>query len=190
MKCQVCGEAEAIIHVKEVKNEKVSELHLCEKCAREKGLHSMVEKGKLSLAGQLVWMAENLYPEGSARIGALQCSECGLRYSEFMKTGRLGCPTCYQDFGEQLRQILRRVHGAVRHSGKAPGQEGALFERRREIQQLHEHLERAIEREDYETAARLRDEIRGLEAGGPDAQERAGAGRTRRSRGRSQESDE
>ncbi len=164
MKCQHCNVAEATIHVKEVKNDKVSELHLCEKCAREKGYHSLVEKGKLSIASQLVWMAENLYPEGAARMGTVRCTDCGLKYRDFMKTGRLGCPSCYREFSAQLKQILRRVHGAVRHVGKAPGQEGIQFERRREIQRLHEELERAIEREEYEKAAALRDRIRAVEA--------------------------
>jgi len=163
MKCQICNVAEASIHVKEVKNDKVIDLHLCDKCAREKGFHSMVESGKISIASQLVWMAENLYPEGAHRVGAVQCIECGQKYSEFMKTGRLGCPHCYEDFASQLKQILRRVHGSVRHGGKAPGKEGAQFERRRQIQQLHEDLERSIEREEYEKAATIRDQIRALE---------------------------
>jgi protein arginine kinase activator len=164
MKCQACRVAEATIHVKEVKNDQVTEMHLCEKCAREKGFHSMVEKGKLSIAGQLVWMAENLYPEGIPKVGTVQCSECGLKYSDFLKTGRLGCPACYDGFGGQLRPILRRVHGSVRHVGKAPGKEGVQFERRRLIQSLHEELERAVEREEYEKAAEIRDRIRAAEA--------------------------
>ncbi len=164
MKCQACRVAEATIHVKEVKNDQVTEMHLCEKCAREKGFHSMVEKGKLSIAGQLVWMAENLYPEGVPKVGTVQCSECGLKYSDFLKTGRLGCPTCYESFGAQLRPVLRRVHGALRHVGKAPGKEGDQFERRRQVQNLHEELDRAVEREEYEKAAQIRDRIRAMEA--------------------------
>jgi protein arginine kinase activator len=185
------------VHVKEVRDEQVTELHLCEKCAREKGYHSMVEKNKLSLASQMVWMAENLYPEGSQRVGLVQCPECGLKYSEFLKTGRLGCPICYQTFDGQLKQVLRRVHGAVRHVGKAPGKEGEQFERRREIQKLHEELELAVEREEYEKAAELRDRIRSMEASGPDEEERpdppgaaagagGGGGARRARRGRKQ----
>ncbi len=185
MKCQSCQVAEATIHVKEVKNDKITELHLCEKCAREKGFHSMVEKGKLSIAGQLVWMAENLYPEGAPKVGTVQCSQCGLKYSDFLKTGRLGCPICYEDFGAQLRPILRRVHGSVRHVGKAPGKEGHQFERRRQIQALHEELERAVEREEYEKAAQIRDKIRAMEeaVGAERSQREATAARGGRSQG-------
>jgi protein arginine kinase activator len=174
MKCQLCGHADAVIHIKEVKNDAVTELHLCEKCAREKGFHSMLDQGKASLASQFIWMAESLYPEGSAKVSGVQCSDCGLHYSEFMRTGRLGCASCYVDFGAQLKQILRRVHGSVRHVGKAPGKEGHLYERRQRVQKLHEDLQRAIEREEYERAAALRDKIRTLEEA-PEEDSPAGA---------------
>ncbi|MBP7668977.1 MAG: UvrB/UvrC motif-containing protein [Candidatus Eisenbacteria bacterium] len=163
MKCQTCNQAEAVVHIKEMRNDKVTELHLCERCAREKGFQSMLGQGKASLASQFIWMAENLYPNANAQMGGVQCPECGLPYSEFLQGGRLGCPECYASFAAQLKPILRRVHGAMRHVGKAPGKDGRLFERRQRVQKLHEDLERAIEREEYERAATLRDEIRGLE---------------------------
>ena len=153
MKCQVCGIAVATVHVKEMKNDQVTEMHLCEKCAREKGYHSMLDESKHSLASQFIWMAENLFPETASKMTQVQCSECGLKHSDFMRTGRLGCPSCYRELEGQLKQILRRVHGSVRHVGKAPGKEGEVFERRRRIQKLHEELDRAIEREEYEQAA-------------------------------------
>ncbi|MBM3317151.1 MAG: UvrB/UvrC motif-containing protein [Candidatus Eisenbacteria bacterium] len=166
MKCQSCAQAEATVHIKEVKNEQVTEMHLCEKCAYEKGYRTIVLQDKSSLASQLIWMAESLYPEGTGALGQVRCSHCGLSYSEFVQMGRLGCETCYRDFEKQLKQVLRRIHGSIRHVGKAPGKEGLLFERRRELQKLREDLERAIEREEYERAAGLRDQIRLLEAQG------------------------
>jgi len=163
MKCQQCSAAEATVHIKTIKNDKVTELHLCEGCAKERGFHSMVTQGKSSLANQIIWMAEKLYPAGSEAISGVQCSHCGLTYSDFLSTGRLGCEVCYRDFEKQLKQILRKIHGSVRHTGKAPGKEGDQFERRRMIQKLHEDLERAIEREEYELAAEIRDRIRNIE---------------------------
>ncbi|MFH1142948.1 MAG: UvrB/UvrC motif-containing protein [Candidatus Eisenbacteria bacterium] len=163
MKCQVCNQTDAVVHIKEVRNDKVNELHLCEKCAREKGFHSMLDQGKASLASQFIWMAENLYPDAASKVGGIQCAECGLTYSDFVQGGRLGCPSCYVHFGPQLKQILRRVHGSVRHVGKSPGKDGEVFERRQRTQKLHEELERAVEREEYERAAEIRDEIRLLE---------------------------
>ncbi len=164
MKCQVCGAADATFHIKEIKNDQVTELLLCEKCAREKGYHSIIDQGKLSLASQFIWMAENLYPDGVGALGSVQCSRCGLRYSEFLQAGRLGCANCYVDFGKQLKQMLRKIHGSIRHVGKAPGREGEQIGKRQQIQQLNEDLSRAIEREEYERAAEIRDQIRGLEA--------------------------
>lgn len=164
MKCQVCGAVEAKIHIKEVKNEQVTEVHLCEQCAREKGYHSLLGQSKNALASQFVWMAENLFPEAGTKLGNVQCPECGLRYSEFSQTGRLGCPACYEHLDAPLRPILRRVHGAVRHVGKAPGGEGEEFERRRLLQRLHAELDRAIEREEYERAAEIRDRLRRMES--------------------------
>jgi len=163
MKCQNCAATEATVHIKEVKNDQVRELHLCESCAREKGFHTMVDQGKLSLASQFIWMAENLYPD-AAGAGPVQCTRCGMRFSEFLQIGRLGCPNCYKDFGRHLKQVLRRAHGSVRHTGKVPGHPDESSERRALLQKLREDLERAIEREEYEQAARLRDRIREIEA--------------------------
>jgi protein arginine kinase activator len=146
-----------------VKNNEVRELHLCRACAEEKGFHSVLEQDKHVLANQFIWMAENLHPESGAKIGQIQCNECGLRYSEFTQTGRLGCGACYAAFEVQLRRLLRRVHGATRHAGKAPGAEEKQPSTRMVIQRLQDELQRAIASEEFERAAELRDRIQGLE---------------------------
>jgi protein arginine kinase activator len=163
MKCQICSATDATVHIKEVRNDQIKELHLCETCAREKGYHSLVDQGKISLASQFIWMAEHLYPD-SAGAGQVQCSRCGLRYTEFLQIGRLGCSNCYVDFARQLKQVLRRAHGSVRHVGKAPGRSGESSEHRALLQKLREDLDRAVEREEFEQAARIRDRIRDLTA--------------------------
>lgn len=165
MKCQNCDN-EATIHFKEVIGGETREIQLCEKCAAEKGFHLVIEQNKLSIANQFIWMAENLYPESGARVGSVQCPTCGVRYSQFARTGRLGCAACYSAFSVQLRQILRRVHGATRHHGKGPGQSEERMRHRRGLEQLRQQLNRAVEREEFELAARLRDEIRTLEISG------------------------
>ncbi|MBD3336165.1 MAG: hypothetical protein GF355_11680 [Candidatus Eisenbacteria bacterium] len=163
MTCQVCGQTEATVHFKEIKNNEVTELHLCRKCAQEKGFHSVLQSDKLSLASQFQWMAENLSPGSEEGQGQVICPSCGLRYSQFARTGRLGCAECYRAFQVQLQPILRRVHGATHHSGKAPGLDGEREARRQRLQELHDKMETAIQREEFERAARLRDEIRKLE---------------------------
>jgi protein arginine kinase activator len=163
MKCQNC-EAEATIYFKEVVDGQLREIHLCESCAAEKGFHLVIEQSKLSIANQFIWMAENLYPESAAKVGAVQCPGCGMRYSQFARTGRLGCPECYTAFAVQMKQILRRIHGATRHKGKSPGESDSRVQQQRTLERMREELSRAIEREEFEAAARLRDEIRQMES--------------------------
>lgn len=163
MKCQICGKTEATVHFKEIKNDEAKELHLCEQCAQEKGFHSVVQSDNMSLASQFKWMAENIAPDAEGGPGHVVCPDCGLRYSQFARTGRLGCSGCYEAFSSQLTPILRRVHGSTRHGGKAPGLEGKRRERREEIHRLHDALEDAIHKEEFERAAEIRDKIRKLE---------------------------
>ena len=165
MKCQNC-DSEATIFYKEIIDGQMREMQLCENCAAEKGFHLVVEQNKLNIANQFIWMAENLYPESAAKVGAVQCPSCGLRYAQFARTGRLGCAGCYSAFEVQRRQILRRVHGSTRHQGKAPRTADEGGTRRRDLVRLREELNRAIEREEFEEAANLRDRIRVLEASG------------------------
>jgi len=99
-----------------------------------------------------------------ARVGRVQCPKCGLVYSNFKETGRLGCSECYPTFRSQLRPLLRRVHGSTKHVGKAPVRDAARVALRREVQRLHEELQKAVEREDFESAADLRDRIKKMEA--------------------------
>ena len=98
------------------------------------------------------------------RVGHVQCPRCGLLYSSFKETGRLGCSECYAAFQFQLRPLLRRIHGDTRHRGKSPARGAGVVTSTRAIQRLHDDLQRAVEREDFEKAASLRDEIRRLEA--------------------------
>ena len=182
MKCLNC-DAEATIFFKEVVDGQLHEIRLCEACAAEKGFHLAVEQNKLTIANQFIWMAENLYPESAAKVGAVQCPSCGIRYSQFARTGRLGCADCYGAFEAQLKQILRRVHGATRHHGRAPRGADASTLRQRDLGRLREELNRAVEREEFELAARLRDQIRRMEQEAPATAGEAGSAGSARNAG-------
>jgi len=164
MQCQICGKAPACVHYTEIVNDKMSELHVCEKCAEEKGLHGVLGKDKLSISGPLVWMMDSMTSTEEDKVGNVQCPVCGMRYSAFKETARLGCASCYEAFHSHLRPILRRVHGSTRHSGKSPTRDSTKYARRREIQELQDELEKAIQREEFELAAELRDKIRKMES--------------------------
>jgi protein arginine kinase activator len=166
MQCQICGKNPAVVHFTEIVNNKKSEYHVCEKCAEERGYSSPLNKTKFSVGDLLAGMVDQTGGGEEAKVGRVQCPRCHMVYSSFKESGRLGCSECYTTFRAQLRPLLRRIHGSTKHVGKTPVRDAARVALRREIQRLHEDLQRAIEREEFEAAARLRDEIRTIEAKG------------------------
>jgi len=156
--CDNCGKEPAKIHYKEIKDNQTTEFHLCEKCASEKGIQVPPEKPPFSIPNIMTEMVEE--------VGAdmTRCDQCGLTYKEFRDSGRLGCSACYGAFKEQLKPLLRRIHGSNVHIGKSPHMSQGVFEKRREIENLKAELGRAIEREDFEKAAEVRDRIKELES--------------------------
>ncbi|MBU0694807.1 MAG: UvrB/UvrC motif-containing protein [Candidatus Omnitrophica bacterium] len=158
MLCNVCHKNIATVHLTEIINAEVTEIHLCQVCARHKTEELKGQLSVFDLLGGLSQMGKLKKEEVS-----LKCSFCGLAYKEFKRKGRLGCGNCYTTFKHQLLPILKNIHGATQHTGKFP-----LSVRRKEtfrtkIKELRKRLERAIGIEEYEEAASLRDEIRKLE---------------------------
>lgn len=162
MLCQICGKNPATVHFTEIHDQKMSEIHVCAGCAEEKGLHAAGPKS-FDISELIAGMVDTMTNTEEERVGKVQCPRCGLRYSSFKETGRLGCSECYTAFQFQLRPLLRRIHGDTRHKGKAPARDGEGVSRSRQVQRLHDELRRAVEREEFERAAELRDEIRRLE---------------------------
>jgi len=164
MLCQICGKNPATVHFTEIHDNKMSEIHVCERCAEEKGMQASASQHKFEIADLLAGMVDAMTQTEEERVGHVQCPRCGLLYSSFKETGRLGCGECYTAFQFQLRPLLRRIHGDTRHRGKHPSRGGEGAVRTRQIQRMHDELQSAVEREDFEKAAALRDEIRRLEA--------------------------
>ena len=167
MVCDLCGKNQATVHLTEIIDEQISELHLCEDCARKK---SVQMEQQFNIGDLLAGLVEFGKPEESVETEALKCSSCGLRYQDFKKTGRLGCGECYTNFNKYLLPLLKKIHGSIRHVGKAP-YKLALKPRKKvepnvDINELRSNLQKAIEKEEFEEAARLRDEIRETEKHG------------------------
>jgi protein arginine kinase activator len=163
MLCQICGKNPASVHFTEIHDNKMSEIHVCERCAEEKGMHTPAEQHKFEIADLLAGMVDAMTHTEEERVGHVQCPRCGLLYSSFKETGRLGCSECYAAFQFQLRPLLRRIHGDTRHRGKAPTHGGGAESSTRQIQRLHDELQRAVEREEFEKAAGIHSEIKRLE---------------------------
>jgi protein arginine kinase activator len=164
MVCDNCGSTDAVVHLTQIVNNQMSTHRLCEKCAAEKGLETAPEPAALPLTDLLAQIGKEPTPDGSDAAIAQQCSFCGLTFKDFRETGRLGCPHCYETYMPHLQRLLRRVHGGTQHVGKVylpPDPSSSELERR--LEALRRKLNRAVESEDFERAAELRDEIRSLE---------------------------
>ena len=92
------------------------------------------------------------------------CDHCGLTFSQFRENSLLGCPGCYDAFEDVLTSLLERAHeGGTHHLGKVPRRTGAGEQRHQQMLRMRKRLAEAIAAEDYELAARLRDDIRRFE---------------------------
>lgn len=174
MKCEKCGKNEATVYYKETVNGVTREIRLCPSCAKEENIGASFENAFQSM--DQFWsdpfhslsggVFGNLWNELSGTPVALPgrqrtCPTCGMTESQLRQTGRVGCPDCYQTFADILNPYVRRVHGATQHIGTAP--ETAQQSKQNPVAALRTQLKDAIEREEYEQAARLRDEIRRME---------------------------
>lgn len=187
MLCQNCHKNDATVHVTEIvpalatetegapdtptptspEAAQVHEQHLCELCSQSMNLP---ENGAFKKSGASIWKLLHLSALQNRRQGrrsTLACKSCGMTLEEFRRKGRLGCPECYATFGEQVEELLERVHGARRHVGRVPGVSPVDVERLQRLAELKQRLEVAVREEDYEGAANLRDRIRRIEGATP-----------------------
>ena len=164
MSCDQCHEREAVIHLTQIVNEQVTTLHLCERCAAEKGVESPGGVAKTPLGSFLAAMGKGLPETVPVTRAGESCSRCGASLQDFRESGRLGCPECYRAFEAPLRDLLRRLHGSTHHVGERYAErEGAVVESRVKASDLREQLRLAVETENFELAAELRDRLRVLE---------------------------
>jgi protein arginine kinase activator len=164
MICPRCKKQQATVHLTEVIDGKKIEKHLCEQCAVEEGI---TVKSHVSL-NELLNNFLQSHSAASEEAANTVCPECGVSFMEFRQNGLLGCPNDYEIFAKHLEPLLERAHnGAVVHVGKLPARAGVDDRQHHELVRLRRELEEAVKVEDYETAARLRDQIKVLEADEP-----------------------
>ncbi len=156
MLCQLCQKNEATIEFTEIINDEVIQLHLCERCAHEKGIEMEQHFG---ISDLLAGMGD-LVQESELKEVAAKCSACGMTLDDFRKIGRVGCGECYRAFKQNLLPLLKRIHGSTRHTGKVKSGKADATTKKSELQELRQRLQRAIENEEFEEAAKIRDKIR------------------------------
>lgn len=155
-KCERCS-SPATVHITEVLGEaKFEEHHVCEACY-PKYLQQSQSKGGSALTTEPSTDLEE------ALFGQQECPDCGIKFLDFRNTHRLGCARDYQVFQAELMPLLENIHGETRHVGKTPRRYPQTKKAEAELTQLRQRLKRAIDREDYEEAAKLRDQIKNLE---------------------------
>jgi protein arginine kinase activator len=160
--CQECKMQPATVHLTKIVNNNKTEFYLCEECARKKGQFNI--SIPFSINDLLAGFIGMDNPSVSVQKEEMrQCKSCGMRFEQFRKNGRLGCQDCYKYFSDDLLPILRRIHGGTKHNGKVPKRAGVELRITRQIQQLKTQLQKAVETENFEEAARLRDRIKELE---------------------------
>ncbi|HEV8381145.1 MAG TPA: UvrB/UvrC motif-containing protein [Gemmatimonadales bacterium] len=171
MLCDNCKERDAIINLTQVEHDSKVTLHLCEQCAQQKGVETGGAVLKSPLGNFLGAVVKGGGGGGvagalvSAAGDGLRCPACGSTLRDFRDSGRLGCDQCYVSFDTHLRDLLRRLHGSSQHVGEryeAPGA-SADSDPRSRLLDLKAQLRRAVEGENFELAAELRDRIRVLE---------------------------
>jgi protein arginine kinase activator len=157
MLCSICKEKEATVHLTQIAGDKMQKVDLCEDCAKTKGVN---DPTGFSLADLLLGLGASQEIEQAAAGGEMKCPHCGFTQADFKKAGRLGCPDCYKTFSEALEGLLKTMHKGTRHVGKVPESLRQSRDLSDRLKLLQKKLSKAIEDEDFEEAAILRDEIK------------------------------
>jgi protein arginine kinase activator len=155
MLCEICKVEEATVHLTQVIDGAIKKLHLCEGCAKNTGFDL---QGPISITDILLGMGGKLEDTSKPSVER-SCPRCHMRRTDFKKSGRFGCATCYETFAEDLPPLLRAMHRNDRHIGKIPASEAVRITALHELNSLQEELNQAIAAENYELAAGVRDRI-------------------------------
>lgn len=167
MKCQKCQKNEANTHIKKVVNGEYTEYMLCSECAHTMGYDNVFSLEMPDMFGGLL---QSFFGGAlPARSGASRCPVCGSTYGDITNTGKVGCANCYNTFFEELLPSIKRIHGNTKHCGKVPDSiEYTEIKKEAEPSDetavLKEQLQKAIDEQNFELAATLRDKIKEKEA--------------------------
>jgi protein arginine kinase activator len=157
MQCDVCKQKKATVFLTQIVKGEMQKVNLCENCSKDKGV---TDPTGFALADLLQGFGtgEKIETQPQERT----CPACGMPQTTFRKTGRLGCAKCYTVFGEGMDNLLKAMHKGTRHTGKVPSRAGLSQSTGPKLEELRAALEEAVKGEQFEDAARLRDEIRRL----------------------------
>jgi protein arginine kinase activator len=156
-KCKRCSKP-ATLHITEIRSGAVQELHLCESCAQQYLNQEQDDSGESAEPS-----SQKEGESANEEYDHLICPNCGITFREFRSQGRLGCPHDYIAFAKELKPLLENIHNETQHTGKFPKRAPHASQLQYRLIKLRSELRAAIDEEEYETAARIRDEIQSLE---------------------------
>jgi protein arginine kinase activator len=160
MICNACGKNKATIHVTELVEGQMVEVHLCDKCAQEKDIASKVSFSMNDiLAGLMQFTSQT---EDLSQQLKVRCPGCNLSIQDLQKKGKVGCAQCYEVFAQFLLPLIKKIHGSTQHFGKRPSHVDEKLNVQMEIEKLEADIQKKIEQEAFEEAALLRDKIKFL----------------------------
>lgn len=168
MICSHCKKKQASVHYKEIIEDNINVIHLCVECAEKKEKSDYAAITPLSSSHnheKLSALSSSLFEQGETKKAtskSIKCPECDQSLQNIQEKGRLGCPHCYTTFAEALEPLLKKVHGSTQHLGKVPMEKDETFDAKMEVWRLEKQLQKAVDSEDYEKAAQLRDKIKAL----------------------------
>jgi protein arginine kinase activator len=170
MQCQACQQNTATIHLTEINNGQRLETHLCEACAQKQGIavKNQIPLNELLSTLLAVQAETKTGPLGLASADLdSACPLCGMTLKEFSENSLLGCPHDYHTFKKQLTPLIEKAHdGHIKHKGKTPKTLPNDTKNQVELINLQQQLDHAVKKEDYETAAKIRDKIKELDETG------------------------
>jgi protein arginine kinase activator len=162
MKCDVCGKGDVVINIQQILGEKKLEIGLCQSCAKKYGISKNAEILQTTTSELLQALLLDKGRSGSSTKNRV-CPRCTLTLKEFKKYERLGCIECFNVFNREITAMLRDKQMGTRHTGKFPNRLHAYKTFFVDRERIRKKLESAIQREDYERAAKLRDKLTELD---------------------------
>ncbi len=156
MICQNCNKNDATLHMKRIINGRAAEVHLCSDCARSLGYGEAFSGFGLGfghLLGELLSSGE------AGSVNSMRCPACGKSFEEIAGDGKMGCAECYAVFYDKLLPTLNKIHGKTSYMGSKPQMSGDIRNSATNLDELKTALSEAVERQDFELAASLRDRI-------------------------------
>lgn len=175
MLCQKCHKKTASVFISSIINGQETRIYLCDDCVKDYPLFNfnfqnpfsikdVMDKFKIDEDPSIDQEKDSLLPvDNDSKEEDVICPNCYSTYNEYKQTVKLGCSRCYEAFEEKLKPVLKNIYGHEEYIGKIPKKDNSHIYISKEIRILREDLNRAVEQEEYEKAADIRDKIKELE---------------------------